>query len=130
MVAGLRKHSPELGAMAGPITKSLPAIVARFEAHLEAMNEVKATEAAWREALLEEERLEDEIKKLMSRVGPYLIVVYGEASQTLRDFGIAPRRKGKLSAEKMLVTIAKRNATRKARHTMGKKQRKAIKGSR
>jgi hypothetical protein len=29
----------------------------------------------------------------------------------------------------MLLTVAKRNATRRARKTMGKRQRKAIKGA-
>src|SRR5450432_1667137 len=127
MVAGIEKHSRELSPLNwGGAVKSLPAVAARFQAHLDALDEVAAREAAWRTALAREERLENEIKKLLKRVGLFLLSVYGDDSQTLRDFGIAPRKQPKMSVEKMLVTIAKRNATRKARHTMGSKQRKAI----
>jgi hypothetical protein len=131
MLAGLKKHSELLSrAIVGGILKSPAAVAARFQAHLEALDEVAAKHAAWRAALSHEERLEKELKKLMKTVGLQLTSVYGDDSPTLRDFGLAPRKNVKISAEKMVVTVAKRNATRKARHTMGKKQKKAIKGTR
>jgi hypothetical protein len=131
MLAGLKKHSELLSRMIhGGILKSPPAVAARFQAHLDALDEVATKQAAWRAALGNEESLEKEIKKLMKPLGQLLASVYGAASPTLRDFGLAPRKSVKISAEKMVQTVAKRNATRNARHTMGKKQKKAIKGTR
>jgi hypothetical protein len=131
MLAGLKKHSELLSRMIqGGILKAPPVVAARFQAHLDALDEVVAKQAAWRQALGNEESLEKEIKELMKPLGQLLTSVYGADSPTLRDFGIAPRKRVKIGAEKMLLTVAKRNATRKARHTMGKKQKKAIKGAR
>jgi hypothetical protein len=130
MIAGLKKHAPELPNMAwGPGLRSVHEIAARFQAHLHALDAVAASEVAWREALGKEAGLEKEIKSLLRRVALFLRGVYGEASATLRDFGLAPRKKAKISAEKMSLTVAKRNATRKARRTMGKRQKRAIKGA-
>jgi hypothetical protein len=131
MLAGLKKHSDLLNrAIVGGILKSPAAVAARFQAHLDALDDVAAKQTAWREALSNEERLEKEIKEVMRTLDLQLTGVYGADSPTLRDFGIAPRKNVKISVEKMVQTVAKRNATRKTRHTMGKKQKKAIKGTR
>ncbi len=58
-----------------------------------------------------------------------LRVAFGAASPTLADFGMTPRRNtdARTIAEKG-DAIEKSLATRKARHTMGKKQKKALRG--
>ncbi len=130
MVAGLKEHAAELPNIAwGPGLRSVHEIAARFQAHLDALDEVAAREALWRAAVVKEARLEKELKKLLQRLTLFLQAVYGDESGRLRDFGLKPRKKAKISAQKMMFTIAKRNATRKARGTMGKKQKKAIKGA-
>lgn len=131
MLAGIKKHSARLDE--GPWPPHLPspsALAARFQAHLDSLDTVSAKEAAWRMAIRKEERLEEEMKDLASRTRLVLIALYGPDSPALIDFGIKRKKPIKIGAEKMLRTIEKRNATRKARHTMGKRQRKAIKGSR
>ena len=59
-----------------------------------------------------------------------LLVTYGNAPATLADYGLAPR-KGPTpqSANVKAAAVAKRAATRTARHTMGKKQKAEIKGA-
>jgi hypothetical protein len=129
MVAGLMKHRQELAIIerhAG--LESVEAVVARYQAHLDALQRVDATAAVWRTAVSQEENVEAQIKKLTRRMKNLLCGTYGEQSPTLLDFGIAPRKRAKIGVEKMRVTVEKRNATRKARHTMGKKQKKAVKG--
>ena len=131
MVAGLTKHRQELGIIERPAgLESVEAVVARYQAHLDALQRVDATAAVWRTAVAQEESVEAQIKKLTRRVKNLLYGTYGEQSPTLLDFGIAPRKGAKIGVEKMRLTVEKRNATRKARQTMGKKQKKAIKGSR
>ena len=130
MVAGLKKHAPALSRVSwGSALRSADEVAARFQAHLDALDEAAAREAAWRAALGKEARLEKEIKKVLQQVTLFLQAVYGDESNTLRDFGLKPRKKAKIGPAKMALTVEKRNATRKARHTMGKKQRKAIKGA-
>ena len=54
----------------------------------------------------------------------------GNSADVLADFGLAPRKARKQpSAEEKAVAAAKRNATREARHTMGKNQKKTVKGA-
>jgi hypothetical protein len=47
----------------------------------------------------------------------------------LADFGLAARKRSSVAAKDKAVAVAKRAATRQARHTMGPTQKKAVKGS-
>lgn len=54
--------------------------------------------------------------------------MYGNQPAMLGDFGVSPRKTTKLTPEQEVQAIAKRKATRAARHTMGAKQKLAVKG--
>ena len=55
---------------------------------------------------------------------------FGNSADVLADFGLAPVRSPKpQTAEQKAVAAAKRKATRQARHTMGKVQKKDVKGA-
>jgi hypothetical protein len=55
---------------------------------------------------------------------------FGTSADVLADFGLAPpKARTPLTAEKKAVAVAKRKATRAARHTMGKIQKKGVKGA-
>jgi hypothetical protein len=130
MIAGLKKHAHELaGSLERSQLRSPDAVAARYQAHLDAMARVNTAYAAWRTAVLAEQRLEVEIKALHNWMTVYLMGTFGDQVAALFDFGLKPRKKARIGAAKMLVTVAKRNATRKARKTMGKRQKKAIKGA-
>src|SRR5215472_14378645 len=59
-----------------------------------------------------------------------LIGMYTSDPKTLSDFDITPRKKApKPKTAKQLVAVQKAEATRKARHTMGKVQKKSVKGT-
>ena len=59
-----------------------------------------------------------------------LKVMFAGASQTLADFGLAPRKvPAPLTVEQLAARTAKLRATRKARGTLGPKAKKAIKGT-
>jgi hypothetical protein len=53
---------------------------------------------------------------------------YGSSSEAYDDFGFTAPRKGKPSAKTKAAAVDQVLATREARHTMGKKQRLAIRG--
>jgi len=55
---------------------------------------------------------------------------FGDSADVLADFGLSPRKaKTPLTAEQKAVAAAKRLATRAARHTAGKVQKKGVKGT-
>jgi hypothetical protein len=58
-----------------------------------------------------------------------LIAANGSASSVLADYGLTPRKaRAPMTTDKQAAAVAKRNATRAARHTMGSVQKKAVKG--
>jgi hypothetical protein len=69
-------------------------------------------------------------RALRRGLGTYILGTYGEAAvQMLQDFGIpVPKPKGKKTAQAKAEAVVKAKATRAARHTLGKNQKKPIKG--
>ena len=65
-----------------------------------------------------------------SALKAYILSTYGKAAvQVLGDFGWnVPKSSGKRTPEAKVQAVAQGKATRNARHTMGKKQKLAIKG--
>jgi hypothetical protein len=60
----------------------------------------------------------------------FLVVTYGNATQTLADYGLSPAKaRAPQSSEQKAAAAAKVRATRKARGTTSKKQKAAIKGT-
>jgi hypothetical protein len=60
---------------------------------------------------------------------PWVINEYGATSTAAHDFGFPPRKAPALTAEEKAAAVALGQATRAARHTMGSKQKKGIKGT-
>jgi hypothetical protein len=56
-------------------------------------------------------------------------VAFGSQLDTLVAFGLTARAKHVATSEEKLAATAKAKATRAARHTMGSRQRAAIKGA-
>jgi hypothetical protein len=57
----------------------------------------------------------------------FVRVTFGTSADVLADFGLAlPKARAPLTAEQKAVAVAKRAATRAARHTMGKNQKQAV----
>ena len=71
------------------------------------------------------------VRAQVATVGPvyraykrYLVATYGDATQTLADYGLTPpKAKGPLTVEQKAVALQKLRATRKARGTTSKKQK-------
>jgi hypothetical protein len=60
---------------------------------------------------------------------PWVINQYGANSQQAHDFGFPPPKVPARTADEKAQTAALSLATREARHTMGSKQKKSIKGT-
>jgi hypothetical protein len=88
-----------------------------------------AAHATWLQAVADQRsEYSTVIVPLVKALRAYVALLYGTNSQTYRDFGFAPPQKAKPSTETRSAALVQSRATRKARNTMGKKQRLAIKG--
>ena len=129
MIRGLRSHAAKLIAFdLGTGFKSPDAVAAKYQAHLDAMSDVTEKEIAWKLAVERERVLEAEIKNLHPRVQDYLRSHFGAGASALRRFGLKPAKEPTVPVKTKLRAIEKRRETRRLRGTMGKKQRRRIKG--
>jgi hypothetical protein len=65
----------------------------------------------------------------MSAFRSFLKVHFSTSPDVLADFGINPKARAPVSVEAKAAAVAKRAATRAARHTLGPKQKQGIKGA-
>jgi hypothetical protein len=104
------------------------AIEQMLQNQIDAMQQVDASHAAWEDAIVTERKGAVSIAELVSGITSFVIATFGTSSTNLAVFGITPRRKPARSVQSKVDAIDQALATRKARRTMGRKQRQAITG--
>jgi hypothetical protein len=102
--------------------------VALIEDHDAKLADVNSAEARVRDAWAAYRGLSKELAPILKGFQHAMRNLFGEGSEVLSDFGIAPRR-AKPSVETQAAAVKKREATRLARHTMGPKEKAKIKGA-
>jgi hypothetical protein len=87
--------------------------------------------SAWQQSVKDEHTARVAATTLLRELKAFLILTYGAgAVGILGDFGFAvPKKLGKTSPKTKAAAVDKSKATRQARHTMGKVQKKAVKGT-
>jgi hypothetical protein len=105
----------------------LTQVLQRFVDNREAVESLKAALAA----KLQLERTEGPGQLAVIRSFETVVRgAFGNAADALADFGLAPlKARSAMTAEDTAIAVARRQATREARHTMGKNQKKKITGS-
>ena len=129
LMDGMNKHPTTIptiyvGGAAVPAT----AIVAALQARIDTGKAVTSTRASWRAAVGAER---DELAKsavLVSACRQALLLAFAGQVDTLAEFGLSARKPRVVSPETVVAATQKAKATRQARHTMGAKQKKEIKG--
>ena len=100
--------------------QSIIALRADVEAAKNALKAKLATEAANMPAL----------RDFLYALVAFVKVTYSKSPDVLADFGLTPKKVATpLTVEQKAAAAAKRKATREARHTLGTRQRKAVKGA-
>ncbi len=128
VIAGLKKHMASKTLELGGKTMTVADIEGEFAALATAGARTAAAKSEWHQAVGAETTVrERRVKPLALILGDYLRGVYGQSNPMLRDFGITPRKAAKPAMKTRVAAIAKRNATRKARGTVGKRQRAKVK---
>ena len=104
-------------------------LIAFFQNRIDLANQVVTAKAQWIDLGKQYEALNATANLVERGLKQYVMNANGEASPVLADYGFTPPKHVTLSVEQQQQAIAKRKATRKARNTLGKKQKAGIHGT-
>jgi len=130
LLDGLKAQEPTLApfTIAESVVKTAD-VVAMLEKRIAAADAVPPAKAAWHDAVKAAQAARTSTETTVSGVRQALLGIFGTSTQKLAAFGLKPRKaRTPPTAEKKAAAAAKAKATRAARHTMGSKQKQAVKG--
>ncbi len=131
LIDGLKKHEATLMSLvlAGTTYKTAD-VITEVQDRINSAQSVISLRAAWRASIASDQDLRDKQKALMSALRAAIRAAFGGSIDVLADFGLAPRKTPVVRTPQQKIESAeKAKATRAARHTMGKNQKAAIKGT-
>ncbi len=126
LITGIKKHLAHKKAHffmgASFSTKDL---IALFQSHLDALDKISGLRAALAGAVADERRLAKRTKAVAKGLKAFMAGTKGVSPVLFNDFGWrVPKRPGPKTVAGKLAGAEKTRATRAARGTMGKRQRK------
>ena len=113
----------------GNATISRADLLAKLQSLLNAANATRATQAAYHNAVQSERSLTVQVAPLRAQLKLFLQSRFGKTSTQLQSFGFAPNKVPDHTVGSKSTGVAKALATRKARGTLGKKQKSKIHGT-
>jgi hypothetical protein len=105
-------------------------LVTLLEKRIQSAKAVGSARATWLAAVAADRDLRSESDPVISGVRQALRTMFGSAVDTLAVFGLEPRKvRAPQTPEEKAAAVQKAEATRKARMTLGPKQKAKIKGT-
>jgi hypothetical protein len=130
LIVGLNKHATTIPSIViGGATVAIKDIVTTVQSRIDSAKTVLSTRATWLTAIQADRALQDKTKLLVAGLRQALLVAFAGQIDALADFGLTPRKVHVFTPEQRIAAAAKSRATRAARHTMGSKQKAAVKGT-
>ena len=132
LIDGLKKHEPTLVSLAiDGKSLTVAGVIAVVQAQVDSASLVVSSKATWQANILADKAERAKNRTFNSGLVQALRVAFGNASvDVLADFGLVPHKPHPVrTPEEKAAATAKAKATRAARHTLGKRQRQAIKGT-
>jgi hypothetical protein len=129
LIAGLQKHPPASGMPIDGKSYTAAQVEGILQPIIDAMNATVAAKASFSEAASVSNTAYAANRSFIRDLRQTLQITYGSQASVLADFGLAPRKKPVLTAAEKNEAAAKALATRKARNTMGAKQKAKITGA-
>jgi hypothetical protein len=115
LVAGTHKRFPNAQFTIGNVVYTSAQLVTLMQSVADAMTKQMAAQQAAKDALTALKDVQTPAHPVILEYRRQLVSMYGSASQTLADFGLAPRKAPKLqTTEEKAAAAAKRKATRAA----------------
>ena len=130
LVDGLKKHETDLPSffINGASVKTTD-LITTLQARMAAGSNVVSTRASWLTAVQANRDEIAETKTLVFGLKQAIMVAFAAQTDKLADFGLTPRKVRVISPGAQVAAAQKAQATRAARHTMGKKQKLKITGA-
>ncbi len=132
LVTGTIKHYPNASAelVFGGATRTVSALTELLQSFVDLRSAVVASQAATKAKVAAERAEAPALLPVIREYVAFVRATFGNSPDALADFGLSSR-KGRVQpkSETVTVAVAKRKATRAARHTMGKVQKKDVKGA-
>jgi hypothetical protein len=130
LIAGTQKHFPTGQLTVGNVAYAPASLIALFTSLIAAMAKQSAAKVSAEDAQTELRAVQSLVDPVIQGYKELLVAMFGQASQTLADFGLGPRKKpAPLTVEQKAAKKARAKATREARGTKGPKAKLAIKGT-
>jgi hypothetical protein len=128
--AGIDKHVTSTVTIGG-VAYAAADLKGVFQAQSASFDQADALHTQWRDQVRVVATATQKANRLHSLLRSYLIGQYGtEANAVLNDFGMdPPKSPGAKTVQVKAAAAEKAQATRKARHTMGKRQKAGIHGT-
>jgi glyceraldehyde-3-phosphate dehydrogenase/erythrose-4-phosphate dehydrogenase len=132
IAAGALKHFPNGNLLLANHTFTTAADLATFiQADIDACDAADRARAAWLTAVHEQTASHAAVAPVLRALKRQLLAQFGDtpaANATLADFGYTAPKVVQRTSTANAAAAAKARATRQARHTMGKNQKKDVKG--
>jgi hypothetical protein len=130
VIAGIGKYLQTVSSLPLLGSTYTPAdLVKLVQSRIDSANGANASKATWHSKVVEDKTLNTKLTPVIRALRQHVINVFGEASPVLADFGFTAPKRATRTPEEKAAAAAKAKATRAARHTMGKKQKKDVKGT-
>jgi len=133
VISGATKHfQPTTTFTLAAATVTLPQLTQMCQKDIDMSDAADQAKAAWLTSVQAERDTNDTTDPILRAFKAYVISLYGDtqnAASTLADFGYTPRKPRSTSVAVKALAADKARATRKARGTMGDKQKKDVKGT-
>ena len=132
LIAGIQKHFPDGSVVltVGAAAYTVSQWTTLLQSFVDLRADTEAAQATAKAKLIAETAQAPSLRGVVSAFVEYVKASIGNSPETLADFGLSPRKaRAPMTAEQAAAAVIKRQATRAARHTMGSKQKQAVKGS-
>ncbi len=131
VIAGIQKHLQTASSLPLVGSTYTPAdLVKLVQSRIDSANGSATVKASWHSSVVEDRTLNTKVTPVIRALRQHVINVFGATSPVLADFGFTPPKRATRTPEQKAASAAKAKATRAARHTMGKVQKKGRQGCR
>jgi len=131
LIAGTKKHFSNTSSLAfGNATYTPTQVESLLQSLVDLRTGVDALRAATRAKVVAEEAQAPPLRSQMAAYVVFVRATFGDSPDVLGDFGLKPKKaKASPTIQQKATAAARRAATRKARNTLGKNQKKDVKGT-
>jgi hypothetical protein len=130
LIAGIEKYLADATFLIAGKQSPAAEVIAVIQGRVDAANALSAAAAAYHGAVQANAAKEASTDAFVAAVQQIVLAMYSNSPEILAAFAVSPKRvPAPQTAGAKLIAAKKREATRKARHTLGARQKAAIVGS-